>query len=149
MATAVMQRPTGTVARQIPSAARPVRPSARPAPRAHRAPAPCPRRAAASGPRVRMRLTLLARRLLALLITLVVVSVAVWTATALRSEASGDASVVAATVVVGAGETVWDIAADYVPAGETTHGYVARVLRFNDIDAAAVAPGTVLQLPRS
>lgn len=149
MATAVMQRPTGPAARQVPPAALTARASARPAPRPRRAAASRPRRAAASGPRARLRPTLLARRLLALLLTLVVVSVAVWTATALRSEASGDAGVVAATVVVGAGETVWDIAADYLPAGETTHGYVARVLRFNDIDAAAVAPGTVLQLPRS
>jgi NAD/NADP transhydrogenase alpha subunit len=128
MTTAVIQRQAGVGARRVPPARR--------VPRAAR-------RAR------RLRPTLLARRLLALVITLVIVSMVVWTATALHSEASSDAGVVAATVVVGAGETVWDIAANYVPAGETAHGYVARVLRYNDIDAAAVAPGTVLQLPRS
>lgn len=124
MATAVVQRQSRLVARPVPARTR------RP-----RAP--------------RLRLTLLARRLVALMVTLVIVSMAVWTATALRSEASGDAGTVAATVVVGAGETVWDIANAYLPAGQSAHGYVARVLRYNDIDAAAVAPGTVLQLPRS
>lgn len=141
MATAVMDRPTGARATRVPPAPRPARR------------APRPRRVQVRRHRVRraprLRPTLLARRLLALAIILVIVSVGVWTATALRSEASGDAGTVAATVVVGPGETVWDIAAEYLPEGQSAHGYVARVLRYNDIDAAAVAPGTVLQLPRS
>lgn len=133
MATAVLQRPADLATRTVP----------RPSTRARR-PAPRP---VCRHPR--MRLTLLARRLVALTVILVLTSGVVWTATALRSEASGDAGVVAATVVVGAGETVWDIANAYRPEGQSAHGYVARVLRYNDIDAAAVAPGTVLQLPRS
>lgn len=149
MATAVMERQTDSLARGKPAAPRTARPAPRPSPRPSRRPVSrtAARRRPAAAPR--LRLTLLARRLVALLVTLAVVSVAVWAATALRSEASGDAGVVAATVVVGAGETVWDIATAYRPAGESAHGYVARVLRYNDIDAAAVAPGTVLQLPSS
>jgi hypothetical protein len=65
-----------------------------------------------------------------------------------RSEASLDAGTVSAVVVVGPGETVWDVAADYVPEGQNAHAYVARVLELNDVDATAVAPGTVLHLPR-
>ena len=54
----------------------------------------------------------------------------------------------AATVVVGPGETVWDIAVEYLPEGTMPQVYVADILRHNDIDPAAVAPGAVLQLPR-
>jgi hypothetical protein len=133
MTTAVIQRQAGVGARRVAPARRVAAPARRVRP----------------ARRPRLRPTLLARRLLALVVTLIIVSMAVWTATALHSEASSDAGGVAATVVVGTGETVWDIAASYVPEGETAHGYVARVLRYNDIDAAAVVPGTVLQLPRS
>ena len=139
MATAVIERPSGVAAPGMAPAGR-----IRGGTPADRRRAPQSRRR----PR-RLRPTLLARRLLALMVTLLIVSMVVWTATALHSEASGDAGTVAVTVVVGTGETIWDIAAEYLPAGENTHGYVARVLRYNDIDAASVAPGTVLQLPRS
>ena len=66
---------------------------------------------------------------------------------ALRSEAAPE-PVMTATVVVGPGETVWDIASEYLPAGGSTHAYVAEILAYNDVQAASIAPGAVLQLPR-
>ena len=90
----------------------------------------------------------LVRRLLtaAALLCLVVVGIAA--VGVLRSEASSDASVLTATVVVGPGDTVWDIAREYTPAGVAPQAYVAQVLRYNDVDATAIQPGTVLQLPQ-
>ena len=89
------------------------------------------------------------RRLATFLALIVVISGVVWTLSATESDASLDAGTVAASVVVAPGETVWDIAQEYLPEGQNAHAYVARVLTYNGIDAAAVAPGTVLQLPRS
>ena len=90
----------------------------------------------------------LVRRLLTLAALLCLVIVAIAAFGVLRSEASSDASVMTATVVVGPGDTVWDIARDYTPAGVAPQAYVAQVLRYNDVDATAIQPGTVLQLPQ-
>jgi LysM repeat protein len=89
------------------------------------------------------------RRRIAALLTVTFVVLALCGAWALRSDASQEAGVVEATVVVAPGQTVWDIATDYVPEGQHPQAYVAEVLRYNALDAAAVAPGTVLRLPRS
>lgn len=97
--------------------------------------------------RAQRRVFLLRRLIVGLLLALMVV--AIGATLALRSEAAPDATAVAATVVVGPGDTVWDIAHEYVPAGVHPQAYVAAVLRHNDIDATAVVPGTVLELPRS
>lgn len=51
-------------------------------------------------------------------------------------------------VVVEPGDTVWDLAAARLPAGEDLQGYVAEVVERNRVDATALAPGTVLLLPR-
>ena len=94
----------------------------------------------------RRRVFLMRRLLVALVLGVMVVAIA--SVLALRSEAASDPGVVAAAVVVGEGETVWDIAREYVPAGVHPQAYVAAVLRHNDVDPTAVVPGTVLELPR-
>lgn len=50
-------------------------------------------------------------------------------------------------LVVGPGDTVWDLAAPHAPAGTDAMAYVAEVAAFNDVDPRAVRPGTVLRLP--
>ena len=67
--------------------------------------------------------------------------------TALRSDAA-DTPSADATVVVAEGDTVWDIAVAHLPEGGNAHAYVAEVLEHNDLDAAALRPGTLLRLPR-
>lgn len=49
------------------------------------------------------------------------------------------------TVVVGTGQTVWDVAA--VEAPSSAPAYALELLALNDLDAGAVQPGTVLALP--
>ena len=94
----------------------------------------------------RRRQIFMIRRLLVLLVVLAM-GLGIASLWALRSEASSEPAV-AATVVVGPGDTVWDIAHEYVPAGVHPQAYVAAVLRHNDLDAGALAPGMVLELPR-
>lgn len=50
--------------------------------------------------------------------------------------------------VVQPGDTIWDIAAPHVPEGMTLQDYVAEVLLVNDVDPAALEPGSVLDLPQ-
>ena len=95
---------------------------------------------------VRRRNVLLRRRIAAAL-TVTVLILALGITWAMRSEAAPD-GIVEATVVVGPGETVWDIATEYVPDGVHPQAYVAQVLRYNDLEATAVMPGTALRLPR-
>lgn len=126
-------------------APRPVQRGDRPAAR----PRPVPRAFTTAAPRrrpVRRRNVLLRRRIAAAL-TVAVLILALGTTWAMRSEAAPD-GIVEATVVVGPGETVWDIATEYVPAGVHPQAYVAQVLRYNDLEATAVMPGTALRLPR-
>lgn len=52
------------------------------------------------------------------------------------------------TVVVGAGDTVWDLARAHLPGDRSLAAYVAEILRANDVNATALVPGTVLRLPR-
>lgn len=52
------------------------------------------------------------------------------------------------TVVVGEGDTVWDLAGRHVPAGVDRAVYVAEVVAANDVDAGALVPGSVLRLPQ-
>lgn len=51
------------------------------------------------------------------------------------------------TIVVGPGDTVWQLAAPHAPAGTDPMAYVVEVAAFNDVDPRAVRPGTVLRLP--
>jgi LysM domain len=50
--------------------------------------------------------------------------------------------------VVQPGDTIWDIAAPHVPEGMSLQDYVAEVLLLNDVDPAALEPGSVLDLPQ-
>lgn len=50
-------------------------------------------------------------------------------------------------VVVGPGETIWDLVAPHVPAGQDRASYVDSVLAHNGLTATAVRPGTVVRLP--
>ncbi len=151
-ATTLVQRPVRSGARPVRPAgstrhtrpvrpARPVRPSglvrsSRPAP------------AARVARPVRRRPNVALRRRIAAVLTIAVVVVAICAAWAMRSYAAPDAGLVEATVVIAPGETVWDIAYDYAPDGQHPQAYIAEVLRHNGVDAGAVAPGTVLRLPR-
>lgn len=53
-----------------------------------------------------------------------------------------------ARVVVEPGDTVWDLAAARLPAGEDLRGYVAEVVERNRVESTAIAPGSVLVFPR-
>ena len=126
-------------------APRPVRSSDRPAPR----PRPATGMFTTSAPRQapRRRRNVLLRRRIAAALTVIALIMALGVTWAMRSEAAPD-GIVEATVVVAPGETVWDIANQYVPDGTHPQTYVAHVLRYNDLEAGAVLPGTVLRLPR-
>jgi hypothetical protein len=50
-------------------------------------------------------------------------------------------------VVIGPGETVWDLALPYLPAGVDAQVFMSRVLERNDVQATAVQPGTVIRIP--
>lgn len=93
------------------------------------------------------RRTVVVRRRLVALVTIAGLVLALGVTWAMRSEAAPD-GVAEATVVVAPGETVWDIATQYVPDGVHPQAYVAHVLRYNDVEASAVLPGTALRLPR-
>lgn len=51
------------------------------------------------------------------------------------------------TVVVAPGQTLWDIAAQYVPADRDLTGWAAEIAAVNDVDAQALQPGTPLVIP--
>ena len=137
-AVATTERPSSGPRRAVAQ-----RPATRQAPRpvARAAARPAPRR------RSRRRNVALRRRIAALLavVTLAVVVMGLW---AMRSEASSDTGPLELAVVVAPGETVWDIANEYLPQGAHPQAYVGEVLRYNDITASAVQPGSVLRLPR-
>ncbi len=50
--------------------------------------------------------------------------------------------------VVAPGDTIWDIAGPHVPEGTDLQSYVAEVILLNDVDPAALEPGSVLDLPQ-
>lgn len=53
----------------------------------------------------------------------------------------------ATTVVVRAGDTLWDLAAAHGPAGAHRAVYAAEIAAANELDARALRPGQVLRLP--
>lgn len=50
-------------------------------------------------------------------------------------------------VVIAPGDTIWDLAHAHAPKGQNPRAYVARIVAANDVEATALAPGTVLRLP--
>jgi hypothetical protein len=51
------------------------------------------------------------------------------------------------TVVVTPGQTLWDIAERYAPAGRDLTAWAAEIAAYNQVDAQAVQPGTPLVIP--
>lgn len=51
------------------------------------------------------------------------------------------------TVVIPAGGTLWDLAERYAPAGADRSTWVATVAERNDVDPAAIQPGTAVAVP--
>ncbi|HVL99847.1 MAG TPA: hypothetical protein VM324_11205 [Egibacteraceae bacterium] len=51
------------------------------------------------------------------------------------------------TVVVGPGDTVWDLVDAHAPAGADRTAYAAEVAARNGVDPRALIPGMVLRLP--
>ena len=86
-------------------------------------------------------------RVLALL---VVVAAAAWFLGGglVRASQADEPAQPAVTVVVQAGDTVWDLARLHAPAGSSTQDYAMQIVIHNDVTATALRPGTVLELPR-
>lgn len=83
----------------------------------------------------------------ALVVALVVVAVlgVVGVVRASISDASADR--IDMTVVIPAGGTLWDLAERYAPAGADRSTWVADVAERNDVDPAAIQPGTAVAVP--
>lgn len=53
----------------------------------------------------------------------------------------------ATTVVVGAGETLWEVAGPYAPENVEPHVWARRVAQANGLEPGSIRPGTQLRLP--
>ncbi|MDR1778513.1 MAG: LysM peptidoglycan-binding domain-containing protein [Clostridiales Family XIII bacterium] len=62
-------------------------------------------------------------------------------------EASGAEETRYATVTVISGDTLWDIATAYAPAGTDVRSYIREICRTNDLDSQSVYEGQTLQVP--
>jgi LysM domain-containing protein len=87
------------------------------------------------------------RRVLALAIAVLLVVAAVTAGRAVRGGRTEPAGRIQTTVVVAAGETLWDIAARYAPAGRDLNTWVAEVADANGVDAQQLQPGTPVVVP--
>lgn len=114
------------------------------------APRPASRRATPAPPARPQRAVYRRRRL-------AVLAAAVMTASSLAAVAGATGATAGralpappppARVVVEPGDTVWDLAAARLPAGEDLRGYVAEVVDRNRVDATALPAGSVLVFPR-
>ena len=47
------------------------------------------------------------------------------------------------------GDTLWDIAAAYTPAGEDVRTTIFNIREANDLDTSVIIPGQVLRIPLS
>lgn len=115
----------------------------RPAAPTHRLAAPTHR--AVSPPRRHAR-GVYARRRLAALALLVLAAVAL--VAPLRSEAAPAFEPEPAIVVVGHGDTLWDLAWPYLPVGEDLRAYVLEVAAENGITPGRLRPGMVVRFPQ-
>ncbi|MCJ7725825.1 MAG: LysM peptidoglycan-binding domain-containing protein [Acidimicrobiia bacterium] len=62
------------------------------------------------------------------------------------TEAAGDPVSYGSHQVV-AGDTLWDIAADYTTPGEDVRRVVFDIQRLNDLEGSVILPGQVLRVP--
>jgi hypothetical protein len=97
------------------------------------------------------RWVFLVRRLLVLAVLIGVVAAVVATVGATwgppASAATGPVAPLTVTVVIGPGETLWDVASRYVPDGRDRTAWVAEVAADNGVDAGALRPGTPVAVP--
>ncbi len=49
--------------------------------------------------------------------------------------------------VVSAGDTLWEIAADRVPAGESVRTFVRAIKEASNLEVSSLQPGQVLHIP--
>lgn len=87
------------------------------------------------------------RRLVALCILLAILGAAVMVVRSLNARPAPRAPRQDLVVVLGPGETVWDLARRYQPDGHETSAWVSEVVRHNRVDARALAPGTPVRVP--
>ena len=81
----------------------------------------------------------------AVLLTLVIAVIVLLLANAVG--ASGPDSTVYAEHRVAAGDTLWDIAAGYTPAGADVRNTIVDIRRANDLDGSIIVPGQTLRIP--
>lgn len=113
------------------------RQTTRPAPAVRRPPVARPPRV-----RVRVRWDRVAGLLAALVLAVVLVG-GLLAGASQADEPAGDPL----TVVVGPGDTIWELARAHAPAGVDTMTYAAAITAHNGVTATALRPGTVLELP--
>lgn len=65
----------------------------------------------------------------------------------LRSDAAPAFEPEPALVVVGEGDTLWDLAWPYLPVGQDLRAYVLDVAADNEISPGALRPGMVVRFP--
>ena len=106
----------------------------------------CAHCAGASAPPPALRLTLRARRLLALVAVLVAVATAAWIGSSASAPGDNLRLVGEASVVVQQGDTLWSIARSVAGDGDV-RVVVDQLQSINDLDDAAIVPGQVLLLP--
>lgn len=84
------------------------------------------------------------------LLTAIVMALVVLLAGAVAAEAddrSEPAEVAVVDHTVRAGDTLWDIAADHVAAGDDVRVLVEDIKRHNELDTSIIVPGQVLHIP--
>lgn len=52
------------------------------------------------------------------------------------------------TVVVGRGDTLWDLALAHAPRNQSPVAYLAEVIALNNVKATMLQPGMVIRLPQ-
>ena len=87
------------------------------------------------------------RRLLPLVLA-ILLTVCGLTVAATPDDATPPAGIIdEGMVVLGPGDTIWDVALAYAPAGKDPQEWVAHVVAHNRIDPASVQPGTAIRVP--
>ena len=83
----------------------------------------------------------------AVLLTVVVLVVVLLLANAVG--ASGPGVTVYRDHRVTSGDTLWDIAAGYTPAGEDVRNTIVGIRQASDLDGSVIVPGQLLRIPLS